>query len=53
MKPKATRKNDAVAESAIKSIVNAFKEKDNFLITAHVNPEGDSIGSQLAAYHIL
>ncbi|MFH1552398.1 MAG: bifunctional oligoribonuclease/PAP phosphatase NrnA [Candidatus Omnitrophota bacterium] len=34
-------------------VVKAFKERDNFLITAHVNPEGDSIGSQLAVYRIL
>ncbi len=35
------------------SVVEAFKKWDNFLITAHVNPEGDSIGSQIAAHLIL
>ena len=34
-------------------VIETFKEKDNFLITAHINPEGDSIGSQLAVCNIL
>ena len=34
-------------------VIEAFRNRDNFLITAHVNPEGDSIGSQLAVYYIL
>lgn len=34
-------------------VIEAFKGRDDFLITAHVGPEGDSIGSQLAIYDIL
>ncbi|MFH1837665.1 MAG: bifunctional oligoribonuclease/PAP phosphatase NrnA [Candidatus Omnitrophota bacterium] len=37
----------------IKKIAEILRTKNNFLITAHVNPEGDAIGSQLAMYHIL
>ena len=40
-------------KSDMLNVIDAFKEFDNFLITAHVNPEGDSIGSQLAAFCIL
>lgn len=32
----------------IDEIVEVLKSKDNFLLTAHLKPEGDSIGSQLA-----
>jgi phosphoesterase RecJ-like protein len=31
-----------------KEIANIIKQKDSFLILSHVNPDGDSIGSQLA-----
>lgn len=34
-------------------IIDVFKKRDFFLVTSHVNPEGDSIGSQLAVYAIL
>jgi len=34
-------------------VVEALKNKSNFLITAHVNPEGDSIGSQISMYYLL
>ncbi len=37
----------------LKKIKDALLERDCFLITAHVNPEGDSIGSQLAMYNLL
>ena len=37
----------------MKKVIDAFKARDNFLIAAHVNPEGDSIGSQLAVSYIL
>lgn len=37
----------------MQKVIKALKEKDNFLITAHVNPEGDSIGSQIALKSIL
>ena len=29
------------------------KKYDNFLITAHTNPEGDALGSELAFWHLL
>ncbi|MBU0570850.1 MAG: bifunctional oligoribonuclease/PAP phosphatase NrnA [Candidatus Omnitrophica bacterium] len=34
-------------------IIKDLKEKDNFIITSHVKPEGDSIGSQLAMLYLL
>lgn len=34
-------------------VIEVLRKKDHFLITAHVNPEGDSIGSQLAMFHLL
>ncbi|MFH1395434.1 MAG: bifunctional oligoribonuclease/PAP phosphatase NrnA [Candidatus Omnitrophota bacterium] len=37
----------------IKQTIEALRNNDNFLITAHVNPEGDSIGSQIAVYYLL
>ncbi|MDP8299865.1 MAG: bifunctional oligoribonuclease/PAP phosphatase NrnA [Candidatus Tantalella remota] len=37
----------------LKKVIEAIKERDSFLITAHVNPEGDSIGSQLAMWGML
>jgi len=37
----------------MKKVIEALKSRDNFLITAHVNPEGDSIGSQLAVRYVL
>ncbi|MFH1798771.1 MAG: bifunctional oligoribonuclease/PAP phosphatase NrnA [Candidatus Omnitrophota bacterium] len=37
----------------IKRVIEIFKTKNKFLITSHVNPEGDAIGSQLAVYYLL
>lgn len=37
----------------ISKIVEVLKERDDFLITAHVNPEGDSVGSQIALWIML
>jgi phosphoesterase RecJ-like protein len=34
-------------------VIAELENRDNFLIMAHVNPEGDSIGSQIAIHHIL
>lgn len=34
-------------------VIEAIKKWNNFLITAHVNPEGDSLGSQLAMKELL
>lgn len=35
-------------EKILSPIVNVLQKEDNFLITSHIRPEGDSIGSQLA-----
>ena len=32
----------------IENIINEIKSKNNFVITTHVNPDGDAIGSELA-----
>lgn len=40
--------NDGMSE-----VMDVIRKGDNFLLAAHVNPEGDSIGSQLAMYHLL
>ncbi len=40
-------------EKSLNRVLEVFKEKDNFLITAHINPEGDSVGSQLAIHALL
>ena len=40
-------------KEAMDKVIDVLKSKDNFLITSHINPEGDSIGSQLAVHHIL
>jgi len=34
-------------------VINALKKYDNFLITAHINPELDALGSELAMYEFL
>lgn len=34
-------------------VINEIKTRDNFIVTSHLNPEGDSMGSQLALYEIL
>jgi len=34
-------------------VIKVLKEKKRFLLTAHVDPEGDSMGSQLALFYIL
>ena len=37
----------------MQEVMDVLRKRDNFLITAHVNPEGDSIGSQLAMFFLL
>ena len=36
-----------------KEISNLFSTAENILIISHINPDGDSIGAQLALYHYL
>lgn len=38
---------------AIRSLKNFLAKYDTFLITAHINPEGDSLGAQLALAKVL
>ena len=37
----------------LKKVLKAIRENDSFLITAHCDPEGDSLGSQLAIAQML
>ena len=37
----------------IKEIAEAIKKYDNYLITSHVNAEGDAIGSELALFYLI
>jgi len=37
----------------IEDIIKVINDGERFLITAHINPDGDSIGSQLGLYHML
>jgi phosphoesterase RecJ-like protein len=34
-----------------KELSNLFSSSDNILIICHINPDGDSVGAQLALYH--
>ena len=38
---------------SLNEIVKSIKKYNNFLITAHVNPEGDALGSQLGFYNLI
>lgn len=40
-------------EAGMRTVAEVFRDRDDFLITSHVNPEGDSIGSQLAVFYML
>ena len=40
-------------ETILKSIIDQIRRCQSFLITSHVRPDGDAIGSELALYHIL
>ena len=39
--------------ATISRILEAIRTKRRFVLTTHVNPDGDGIGSQLALYHHL
>ncbi|MBP8129157.1 MAG: 30S ribosome-binding factor RbfA [Candidatus Hydrogenedentes bacterium] len=34
-------------------ILEIFRERDSFLLTTHISPDGDAIGSLLGLYHLL
>lgn len=36
-----------------RKIIAGIKKQNNFLITSHVNPEGDALGSELAFYKLI
>lgn len=38
---------------SLTKVINIIKKYQNFLITSHINPEGDSIGSQLSLLNLL
>jgi len=38
---------------SLKKVIAALKRKNNFLITAHVNLEGDALGSEIGIYRLL
>lgn len=40
-------------DGMLKNIVELIKNNQNFVLTSHVNPDGDSIGSELALYYYL
>jgi len=42
-----------MTQALINSILRVIKEKKRFLITSHVDPDGDSLGSQIALYYAL
>ena len=36
----------------LKEITEAIKKHDGFIITSHINTEGDAIGSELAIFYL-
>ena len=42
-----------MTQALINSILSIINEKKRFLITSHLDPDGDSLGSQIALYHAL
>ncbi|MFH1878155.1 MAG: 30S ribosome-binding factor RbfA [Candidatus Omnitrophota bacterium] len=51
--PEASAFTAGTEEEIIDSMIGEIKKRDNFLITSHINPEGDSVGSQIAFYCLL
>ncbi len=39
--------------SSLLEIARVIRERDNFVITSHINPDGDNIGSQLGLFLLL
>jgi len=42
-----------MTQTLIDSIIEIINSNKRFLITSHVDPDGDSVGSQMALYHAL
>ena len=38
---------------SLQKVIKTLREKNNFVITTHVNMEGDALGSELAMYLLL
>jgi len=38
---------------SLRKVIASLKKEDNFLITSHVNLEGDALGSQIGLYYLL
>jgi len=38
---------------SLKKVISHLKEKNNFLVTAHINLEGDALGSEIALFRLL
>ncbi len=36
-----------------KDLIKVIKEKQRFVITTHINPDGDGLGSEIAFFHLL
>lgn len=47
------KESDMDKKRSMEEVALFIKENDGFTITAHVNPEGDSVGSQIALYLLL
>ncbi len=52
MKP-ATRMTKTEQTKIIAEIIELIETRDNILLSSHVGPDGDSLGSQIAFYHYL
>ncbi len=52
MKPAAGMKK-AAQSKIIAEILDLVEKRDNILLSSHVGPDGDSLGSQIAFYHYL
>ena len=42
-----------VEESKVKALRGLIEQSENIVLTCHVSPDGDAIGSCLAMYHVL
>jgi bifunctional oligoribonuclease and PAP phosphatase NrnA len=42
-----------MAKADLRSVLNTMTQAESVLISSHVSPDGDSIGSMLALYHLL
>ncbi len=50
---KVTKKEQAKKLEIIEEILGVIRQYETFLISSHINPDGDAIGSQLAIYSFL